>query len=103
MRASLLLREVLPFAASLAALIAATLLVDAGLSARELVALQSGGVSPFVFLRFVIVYGFIWAVLQLALAQGLGVEGDRISTQVWREEVKGNSTKESEMRGLWLS
>ena len=70
--------------------------------ARELVALQSGGVSPLVFLRFVIVYGFIWAVLQLALAQGLGVEGDRISTQVWREEVKGNSAKESEMRGLWF-
>ena len=70
--------------------------------ARELVALQSGGVSPFVFLRFVVVYGFIWAVLQLALAQALGVEGDRLSTRIWREEVKGNSAKETEMRGLWF-
>lgn len=71
--------------------------------ARETIALQSGGISPFVFLRFVVVYGLIWAVAQLALAQVLGVEGDRLSTKVWREEVrKKGSLDEAEMHGLWF-
>lgn len=70
--------------------------------ARELVALQSGGVSPFAFLRFLLVYGVFWAILQLALAQGLGVECDRIAAKIWREEVKGRSEHDLEMRGLWF-
>ncbi len=70
--------------------------------ARELIALQSGGVSPFVFLRFLLVYGVLWAVIQLALTQGLGIEGDRLAAKVWREEVKGKSERDSEMRGLWF-
>ncbi len=70
--------------------------------ARELVALQSGGVSPFVFLRFVILYGVVWAVLQLALAQGLGVLGDKISNRIWREDVRGVDAGVRELRGLWF-
>lgn len=70
--------------------------------ARETVALQSGGVSPFVFLRFIIFYGIIWAVLQLALAQVLGVAGDRLSTKIWREDVRGSSFGTAEMQGLWF-
>ena len=68
---------------------------------RETLALQSGGVSPFVFLRFVIFYGIVWAILQLALAQGLGVEGDRISAKIWREQVKGNESQ-TLMHSLWF-
>ena len=70
--------------------------------ARELVALQSGGVSPLVFLRFVIVYGILWAVVQFALAQVLGVEGDRLATKIWRENVRGNSFGSAELYGLWF-
>jgi len=69
--------------------------------ARETLALQSGGVSPFVFLRFVLFYGVVWAILQLALAQGLGVEGDRISTKIWRERIKGNESQ-TFMHSLWF-
>ena len=70
--------------------------------ARELTALQSGGISPFVFLRFVIIYGFIWAVAQLALAQGLGVAGDKLSAKMWREDIKGHSAQDTELHGLWF-
>ena len=68
---------------------------------REMTALQSGGVSPLVFLRFVIVYGFIWAVLQIALAQGLGVAGDRLSSKIWHEQIKGNES-DTVMQSLWF-
>lgn len=70
--------------------------------ARELVALQSGGVSPLVFLRFVIIYGLIWACAQLLLAQVLGVAGDKLSARIWREEVKGHSSQETTLHGLWF-
>lgn len=70
--------------------------------ARELTALQSGGISPFVFLRFVILYGLIWAFAQLALAQGLGVTGDKISAKIWREEVRGHSAQDTKLTGLWF-
>ena len=70
--------------------------------ARELVALQSGGVSPLVFLRFVLLYGFLLALLQLALSQVFGVEGDRLSTKMWREEVKGRVEGATQMHGLWF-
>lgn len=70
--------------------------------ARETIALQSGGISPFVFLRFIIFYGVVWAVLQLALAQVLGVAGDRLSTKIWREDIRGNSFGKAERQGLWF-
>lgn len=70
--------------------------------ARELIALQSGGVSPFVFLRFILFYGCLWALLQLALAEGLGVAGDRLSTKLWREDVRGRSFGTTEMKRLWF-
>lgn len=71
--------------------------------ARELVALQSGGVSPAVFLRFVILYGLLWAVAQFFLAQVIGIEGDRLASRMWREEVRGNNAKAAEIRGLWFT
>lgn len=70
--------------------------------ARELIALQSGGVSPFVFLRFVLFYGCVWALLQLTLAEVLGVEGDRLATKIWREDIRGGSFGTTQMKRLWF-
>lgn len=70
--------------------------------ARELVALQSGGVSPFAFLRFILIYGTIWACAQLLLVQILGIEGDKLSAKIWREEIKGHSAKDTTLHGLWF-
>ncbi|CAK7014673.1 MAG: hypothetical protein DELT_02206 [Desulfovibrio sp.] len=70
--------------------------------ARELVALQSGGVSPYAFLRFVLVCGVFWACVQVVLVQVVGIEGDKLSTKIWREEVKGRSAKESTLHGVWF-
>lgn len=70
--------------------------------ARETIALQSGGVSPFVFLRFVIIYGLIWACAQLLLVQLLGIAGDKFAAKIWREEVRGRSAKETTLHGLWF-
>ncbi len=81
-----------------------TVIVQFSLMAKtcELVALQSGGVSPFVFLRFVLFYGCLWAVLQLALSQVFGVEGDRLSAKIWREDVRGKVEGATQMHGVWF-
>lgn len=98
LKVPLIIGQILPAVFLIAVIVQFSLMAKA----RELVALQSGGVSPLVFLRFILFYGFIWAVLQLALAQLLGVEGDRLSTKIWREEVKGSTFETTEMHGLWF-
>ena len=69
---------------------------------RELTALQSGGVSPLAFLRFVLVYGMIWAALQLVFSQVLGVEGDRIATRIWSEQIRGRQAETAKLESLWF-
>lgn len=90
--------QILPAVFLIAVIVQLCLMVKA----REMVALQSGGVSPFVFLRFVVLYGCVWAALQFVLVQVLGIEGDKLSTRIWREEVRGNTAKYAQMHGLWF-
>ena len=71
--------------------------------ARELVALESGGVSPLVFLRFVIFYACIWAVAQFVLVQVLGIEGDKLATKIWREDIKGDDATDAKIEALWFT
>ncbi|MDL2209534.1 LptF/LptG family permease [Desulfovibrio sp. OttesenSCG-928-O18] len=94
----LIVGQILPAVFLIAVIVQFSLMAKA----RELVALQSGGVSPFAFLRFVILCGLFWAVAQLALTQLLGIEGDKLSTRIWKERVRGNEVQETSMRGLWF-
>ncbi len=70
---------------------------------RELVALTAGGISPLALVRFIILYGIIWAVLQFAFAQVLGVAGERTSSRIWQEEVRGRAPRESALDRLWFT
>jgi lipopolysaccharide export system permease protein len=70
---------------------------------RELIALTAGGVSPAVLVLFVILYGFVWSVAQFVFAQGLGVQGERASIHIWREEVRGKIQEEAKLSGLWFT
>ena len=69
---------------------------------RELTALQSGGISPVSFLRFILVYGMIWSAVQLGLTQVLGVEGDRMAARIWSEQIRGRVTEKASLKGLWF-
>lgn len=70
---------------------------------KELMALQAGGVSPFVLLRFIILYGVLWAVGQFFFAQVLGVTGDRVAGNIWQSDVRGNDTETITLRNRWLT
>lgn len=70
---------------------------------RELIALTAGGISPVTLVRFVLIYGLMWALIQFLFAQVLGVAGERVSTRIWQENVKGRILEEATINGLWFT
>jgi lipopolysaccharide export system permease protein len=70
---------------------------------REQMALEAGGVSPFVLLRFVLVYGLLWACGQFFFSQFLGVAGDRIATDIWQTNIHGSNSSSILLENRWLA
>lgn len=95
----LIISQILP-AVFLIAVIVQFALMD---KAREMVALQSGGISPMKLLSVIIFYGLLWAGVQLAFSQVLGIQGDLISKRLWQEQVRGKERKEVTLQGLWFT
>lgn len=69
---------------------------------RELVALQAGGISFAMLARFFVVYGVLWAILQLTFSQFLGVRGEDMASRIWREQVRKKSIENSVLRSVWF-
>jgi lipopolysaccharide export system permease protein len=70
---------------------------------REQMALEAGGVSPFVFLRFIMCYGLLWACGQFFFSQFLGVAGDRLATDIWQTNVQGDKSSSVILENRWLT
>ncbi|SKA71266.1 LptF/LptG family permease [Desulfobaculum bizertense] len=69
---------------------------------RELLALRSGGISFGHLARFFVLYGVLWAVIQLMFSQGLGVYGQQLSSKIWAEQVRGKIVETRELTNLWF-
>ncbi|MDL2285450.1 LptF/LptG family permease [Desulfovibrio sp. OttesenSCG-928-F07] len=67
---------------------------------RETIALQSGGVSPLATVKFILVYGIVWACCQFTFSQILGVTGEKIAADMWNEQVKGRDAYDFELNNL---
>ena len=98
-KAPTIISQILP-AVYLLALVVQLNMLD---RSRELIALTAGGVSPTVFMRFILLYGLIWACAQLMFAQVIGVAAEQASTRIWQEDVKGNMLEEASLKGLWFT
>ncbi|WP_158269849.1 LptF/LptG family permease [Desulfonatronum sp. SC1] len=94
----LILSQILPAAFLVSLIVQIGLLVRH----RELLALQSGGVSYTALIRFFAVYGLVWCLAQLFLAQALGVAGQRAMDRIWREEVRKEEAGQVELRDIWF-
>ncbi len=70
---------------------------------KELVALYSGGISPFVLLRFIVVYSLVWAVAQLFFAEALGVTGEREARRIWQEQVQQTKGGKDTLNHVWFT
>jgi lipopolysaccharide export system permease protein len=70
---------------------------------REELALQAGGISPFVLARFFLLYSCVWAGGQLLFSQVLGVMGEQMASRIWKEDVRGRLREHTEIKGLWFT
>ena len=64
---------------------------------REMTALNAGGVSPLVLLRFFLIYSLIWAGGQLLFSQVLGVVGEQTASRIWQEDVRKRSQENAQI------
>ncbi len=70
---------------------------------RELVAIQAGGISMLVIVRFFIVNGILWSCLQLAFSQALGVYGENEASRIWQEEIRGRAPSQLVLEQVWFT
>ncbi len=70
---------------------------------RELVALQAGGVSPYLLLRYLVVISCFWAVLQLLLSQFIGVAAMQKSEELWDVEVRKSQIEDLPIHNVWFT
>ena len=70
---------------------------------RELLALEAGGISPLILLRFILIYSLLWAGGQLVFSQALSVVGERMASRIWEEDVRKHSREQATLKGLWFT
>ena len=69
---------------------------------RELTALHAGGISFFTVAMVLVFCGVFWGGVQFACSQFLGVQGERYSQQIWREEVRKQDLSQRTIRDVWF-
>ena len=94
----LILSQILP------AVFLIALVVQMGLleRSRELLALQTGGISWARMAMFFIVYGILWSLLQLGFSQYFGVVGLQTSSRIWAEQVRSRTLEKDTIRDIWF-
>ncbi|MFI3271385.1 MAG: LptF/LptG family permease [Pseudomonadota bacterium] len=70
---------------------------------RELVAIQAGGISMLVIVRFFIINGILWSCLQLAFSQAIGVYGENEASRIWQEEIRGRAPSQLVLEQVWFT
>ena len=69
---------------------------------RELLALQTGGVPLDKVVLFLVIYGVVWAGVQLGFSQLVGVHGEQEAYRIWKEEVRDQPIDNRIMTDVWF-
>lgn len=94
----LIISQILPAAFLLSCIIQLCLMARS----RELLALQAAGISLWRVTAFFVCFALACSVVQLFLAENLGVEGNRYAMQLWREHVSGKVERAHTVKNLWF-
>ena len=70
---------------------------------RELTALQAGGIAFSRVAFILVICGAFWGVLQFSCSQFIGVQGDRLATQIWQEQVRKRDMGEKFIEDVWFT
>ena len=69
---------------------------------RELLALESGGVSPWRLARFFLAAGLVWGLVQIVFSQAVGAAGMRQAESIWAEQVRKRQVSRQVLRDVWF-
>ncbi len=69
---------------------------------NELVALESSGVSFKRPALFFMLYSMLFFVLLLSFSESLGVKGERVTREIWNEDVRQRQAQEQGLEDLWF-
>ncbi len=69
---------------------------------REMMALQAGGIPVAFFVRFILLYGLVWAGGQFLFSQVLGVICDQVAHGIWQNQVQGHD-EAIQIKGRWFT
>ncbi|EPR42274.1 permease YjgP/YjgQ family protein [Desulfovibrio sp. X2] len=94
----LILSQIMP-AVFLIALVVQLSLME---RSRELLALQTGGISYGRLAAFFVVYAILWSFFQLGFSQYFGVIGEQISSRIWAEKVRERQIDTNHVDNVWF-
>lgn len=69
---------------------------------RELLALQTGGISYGKLASFFVVYAILWSFFQLGFSQYFGVIGEQVSSRIWAEDVRERKLSRELVSNVWF-
>lgn len=69
---------------------------------RELLALQTGGISYGKLASFFVVYAILWSLFQLGFSQYFGVMGEQVSNRIWAEDVRDRKLAREVVSRVWF-
>jgi lipopolysaccharide export system permease protein len=83
-------------------LLALVLLLSLMHRSNEILALETGGVAPKVFILFFLCLGCVLFVFQLLFTQFVVVKGEQMANRIWSEGVKSRYLEEQVLRDVWF-
>lgn len=94
----LILSQILPAVFLLSVVVQVSLMARS----KEILALQAGGQSYAVLVRFFVVYGVAWCLIQLVFAQLMGVYGQQAASRIWAEDVRERQLDQRHLYNIWF-
>ncbi len=70
---------------------------------RELLALNTGGISLSHINIFFMSYAVLWCFLALIFSQYIGIYGERLSTSLWERQVQGKVLDKKVLHNVWYT
>ncbi len=98
LKTPLIISQILPAVFILALLVQLSLMKKS----RELLALETGGISFNRVIFFFLAYSLLWVLIQLMFSQFLGVTGQQKSEKIWENLGKDKKAQEEAVQDIWF-
>lgn len=95
----LIISQILPFIFLLSTIIQLCIMSKN----KELVALQSGGISFAQLVKIILICSLFWGGIQFLFSEYIGVLGGRESLRIWQESVRKRNISKLVIKDIWFA